>query len=74
MVFGNRIRLETMLKVYKAMVLPTLFYARAVRTVYQHHAKISTNVALEKTLKIRWQDMIPDKEHLKTTGIYFRLK
>ena len=35
----NGIRLDTMLKVYKAVVLPTLLYACETWTVYQRHAK-----------------------------------
>ena len=33
------IRLDTKLKVYKAVVLPTLLYACETWTVYQRHAK-----------------------------------
>ena len=35
----NGIRLDTKLKVYKAVVLPTLLYACETWTVYQRHAK-----------------------------------
>ena len=35
----NGIRLDTMLKVYKTVVLPTLLHACETWTVYQHHAK-----------------------------------
>ena len=35
----NRIRLDTKLKVYKAVVLPTLLYACQTWTIYQRHAK-----------------------------------
>ena len=48
----NGIRLDTKLKVYKAVVLPTLLYTYETWTVYQ-------------LLKIRWQDKIPDTEVLK---------
>ena len=64
----NGIRLDTKLKVYKAVVLPTLLYACETWTVYQRHAKkriIFHLSCLRKILKIRWQDKIPDTEVLK---------
>ena len=62
------IRLDTKLKVYKAVVLPTLLYACETWTVYQRHAKKLNHFhlsCLRKLLKIRWQDKIPDTEVLK---------
>ena len=51
----NRIRLDTKLKVYKAVVLPILLYACETLAVYQRH---TTQFKLpEKSLKIRWQKM-----------------
>ena len=64
----NGIRLDTKLKVYKAVVLPTLLYACETWTVYQRHAKKLNHFnlsCLRKLLKIRWQDRIPDTEVLK---------
>ena len=64
----NGIRLDTKLKVYKAVVLPTLLYACETWTVYQRHAKKLNHFHLScmrKILKIRWQDKIPDTEVLK---------
>ena len=64
----NGIRLDTKLKVYKAVVLPTLLYACETWTVYQCHAKKLNHFHLScprKLLKIRWQDKIPDTEVLK---------
>ena len=64
----NGIRLDTKLKVYKAVVLPTLLYACETWTVYQCHAKKLNHFhlsCLRKILKIRWQDKIPDTEVLK---------
>ena len=64
----NGIRLDTKLKVYKAVVLPTLLYACETWTVYQRHAKTLNHFhlsCLRKLLKIRWQDKIPDTEVLK---------
>ena len=64
----NGIRLDTKLKVYRAVVLPTLLYARETWTVYQSHAKKLNHFhlsCLRKILKIRWQGKIPDTEVLK---------
>ena len=64
----NGIRLDIKLKVYKAVVLPTLLYACEAWTVYQRHAKKLNHFhlsCLRKILKIRWQDKIPDTEVLK---------
>ena len=66
------IRLDTMLKVYRAVVLPTLLYACETWTVYQRHAKRLNHFhtsCLRKLLKIKWQDRIPDTEVLKRAGI-----
>ena len=64
----NGIRLDTKLKVYKDVVLPTLLYPCETWTVYQQHAKKLNHFhlsCLRKLLKIRWQDNIPDTEVLK---------
>ena len=63
----NGIRLDTKLKVYKAVVLPTLLYACETWTVYQRHAKKLNHFhlsCLSKILNSRWQDKIPDTEVL----------
>ena len=68
----NAIRLHTELKVYNAVVLPTLLYVCETRAVYQRHAKKLNNFhlsCLRKILKIRWQDKIPDTEDLKKAKI-----
>ena len=76
----NGIRLDTKLKVYKAVVLPTLLYACETWTVYQRHAKKLNHFhlsCLRKLLKIRWQDKIPDTEVLKkanTQSVHTLLK
>ena len=76
----NGIRLDTNLKVYKVVVLPTLLYACGTWTVYQRHAKKLNHFhlsCLRKVLKIRWQDKIPDTEVLKkakTQSVYTLLK
>ena len=64
----NGITLDTKLKVYKAVVLPTLLYAYETWTVYQRHAKKLNHFHLSsprKLLKIRWQDKIQDTGVLK---------
>ena len=66
------IRLDTKLKVYRSMVLPTLLHACETWTVYQRHAKRLNHFhtsCLRKLLKIKWQDRIPDKEVLKRAGM-----
>ena len=68
----NGIRLDTKLKVYKAVVLPTLLYASETWTVYQRHAKKLNHFhlsCLRKILKIRWQDKIPDTEVLNKANM-----
>ena len=66
------IRLDTKLKVYRSVVLPTLLYACETWTVYQRHAKRQNHFhtsCLRKFLKIRWQDRIPNTEVLKRAGM-----
>ena len=66
------IRLDTKLKAYRSVVLPTLFYAYETLTVYQRYAKRLNHIhtsCLRKLLKIKWQDRIPDKEVLKRAGM-----
>ena len=68
----NGIRLDTKLKVYNAIVLPTLLYACETWTVYQRHAKKLNHFhlsCLRKLLKIRWEDKIPDTEVLKKANM-----
>ena len=63
------IRLDTKLKVYRSVVLPTLLYACETWTVYQRHAKRLNHFhtsCLRKLLKSKWQDRIPDTEVLKS--------
>ena len=52
------IRLDTQLKVYRSVVLPTLLYACETWTVYQRHAKRLNHFhtsCLRKLLKIKWK-------------------
>ena len=66
------IRLDTKLKVYRSVVLPTLLYAFETWTVYQRHAKRLNHFytsCLRKLLKTKWQDRIPDTEVLIRAGM-----
>ena len=66
------IRLDTKLKVYRSVLLPTQLYACETWTVYQRHAKRLNHFhtsCLRKLLKIKWQDRIPDTEVLKRAGM-----
>ena len=66
------IKLSTKLKVYKAVVLPSLLYACETWTTYERHAKILNRFhlnCLRKILKITWQDRIPDTEVLERAGL-----
>ena len=63
----KRIKLQTKLKVYKAVVVATLLYGSDTWTVYRHHVNKLNHfhtVSLKKLLKIKWQDKIPDTEVL----------
>jgi hypothetical protein len=66
------ISLQTKLKVYRAIVLPTLLYACETWTVYQRHARKLNHfhtTCLRKLLNIKWQDKIPDTEVLSQAGL-----
>ena len=68
----NGIKLDTKLKVYKAVVLPILLYACETWTVYQRRAKRLNHFhlsCLRKLFKIKWQDKIPDTGVLKKAGM-----
>ena len=65
------IRLETKLKVYQAVILPSLLYGCETWTIYQRHAKRLNHfhtTCLRKLLAIRWEDRIPDTEVLARAG------
>ena len=63
--------LDTKLKVYRSVVLPTLLYACETWTVYQRHAILNHfhTSCLRKLLKIKWPDKIPNTEVLKRAGM-----
>ena len=68
--------IQTKLKVYKAVILPSLLYSCETWTVYSRHLKSLNSFhlkCLRKILKIRWQDKVPDTEVLHradTTSIH----
>lgn len=62
------LRIETKLKVYRAVVLPSLLYACETWTVYSRHAKQLNAFhmrCLRTLLHIKWQDKVPDTEVLQ---------
>ena len=62
------IKLTTKLKVYAAVVLPSLLYACETWTVYSRHVKKLNRFhlkCLRKMMKIRWQDKVPNTDILQ---------
>ena len=60
--------LETKLKVYRAVVIPSLLYASETWTVCSRHAKQLRSFhmrCLRTLLRIRWQDKVADTEVLQ---------
>ena len=60
--------LDTKLKVYRAVVLPSLLYACETWTVYSRHAKQLNAFhmrCLRTLLRVKWQDRVPDTEVLQ---------
>nr|VZI06603.1 unnamed protein product [Spirometra erinaceieuropaei] len=66
------LQLNTKLKMYKAVILPTLLYGAETWTVYAkqtgrlNHFHLS---CLRRILRLKWQDRIPDTDVLERTGI-----
>nr|VZI01404.1 unnamed protein product [Spirometra erinaceieuropaei] len=66
------LQMSTKLKMYKAVILPTLLYGAETWTVYTRQARRLNNFhlsCLRRILRLNWQDRIPDTEVLKRTGI-----
>lgn len=66
------IRLQTKLKVYRAVVLPSLLYANETWTVYSRHSKQLNSFhlrCLRRLLNIKWQDKVPDTEVLQQANM-----
>ncbi|KAJ1179731.1 hypothetical protein NDU88_004965 [Pleurodeles waltl] len=66
------VKLSTKLKMYKAVVLPTLLYACETWTVYEHHAKKLNRFHmnyLRRLLNITRHNKIPDTDVLNQAGL-----
>nr|VZI36616.1 unnamed protein product [Spirometra erinaceieuropaei] len=66
------LQLSTKLKMYKAVILPTLLYGAVSWTVYTRQARRLNRFqlrCLRRILSLNWQDRIPDTEVLERTGI-----
>ncbi|BHF85814.1 hypothetical protein SprV_1002898700 [Sparganum proliferum] len=66
------LQLSTKLKMYKAVILPTLLYGAETWTVYTKQARRLNHVhlsCLRRILRLNWQDRIPDTDVLEQTGI-----
>ena len=62
----------TKLKVYRAIIFPTLLYASEMWTVYSRHARQLNSFhmrCLRKLLRVRWQDKVPDTEVLQRANM-----
>nr|VZI33669.1 unnamed protein product [Spirometra erinaceieuropaei] len=65
-------QLSTKLKMYKAVILPTLLYGAETWTVYAKQARRLNHFhlsCLRRILRLKWQDRIPDTDVLERTGI-----
>nr|VZI00492.1 unnamed protein product [Spirometra erinaceieuropaei] len=66
------LQLSTKLKMYKAVILPTLLYGAEACTVYAKQARRLNHFhlsCLRRILRLNWQDRIPDTDVLERTGI-----
>nr|VZH93443.1 unnamed protein product [Spirometra erinaceieuropaei] len=66
------LQLSTKLKMYKAVILPTLLYGAETWTVYVKQARRLNHFhlsCLRRILRLKWQDRIPDTDVLERTGI-----
>nr|VZI35761.1 unnamed protein product [Spirometra erinaceieuropaei] len=66
------LQLSTKLKMYKAVILPTLLYGAETWTVYTRQARRLNHFhlsCLRRILRLNWQDRIPDTEVLERTVI-----
>ncbi|BHF65787.1 hypothetical protein SprV_0200880000 [Sparganum proliferum] len=67
------LQLSTKLKMYKAVILPTLLYGAETWTVYTKQARRLNHFhlsCLRRILRLNWQDRIPDTDVLERTGIH----
>nr|VZI34980.1 unnamed protein product [Spirometra erinaceieuropaei] len=66
------LQLSTKLKMYKAVILPTLLYGAETWTVYAKQARRLNHFhlsCLRRILRLNWQDRILDTDVLERTGI-----
>nr|VZI07590.1 unnamed protein product [Spirometra erinaceieuropaei] len=66
------LQLSTKLKMYKAVILPTLLYGAETWTVYTRQARRLNHFhlsCLRRILRLNWQDRIPDTDVLERTGM-----
>nr|VZI35129.1 unnamed protein product [Spirometra erinaceieuropaei] len=66
------LQLSTKLKMYKAVILPTLLYGAETWTVYANQARRLNHFhlsCLRRILRLKWQDRILDTDVLERTGI-----
>ncbi|BHF81096.1 hypothetical protein SprV_0702422600 [Sparganum proliferum] len=66
------LQLSTKLKMYKAVILPTLLYGAETWTVYTKQARRLNHFhlsCLRRILRLNWQDRIADTDVLERTGI-----
>ena len=66
------IRLQTKIKVYRAVVLTTLLYGNETWTTYRRHEQKLNHFhlsCLRNILHIKWQDKIPNTEVLKQANL-----
>nr|VZI31795.1 unnamed protein product [Spirometra erinaceieuropaei] len=67
------LQLSTKLKMYEAVILPTLLYGAETWTVYTRQARRLNHFhlsCLRRILRLNWQDRMPDTEVLERTGIF----
>nr|VZI53354.1 unnamed protein product [Spirometra erinaceieuropaei] len=66
------LQLSTKMKMYKAVILPTLLYGAETWTVYAKQARRLNHFhlsCLRRILRLKWQDRILDTDVLERTGI-----
>nr|VZI49744.1 unnamed protein product [Spirometra erinaceieuropaei] len=66
------LQLSTKLKMYRAVILPTLLYGAETWTVYTRQARRLNHFhlrCLRRILRLNWQDRIPDTDVLERTGM-----
>nr|VZI49284.1 unnamed protein product [Spirometra erinaceieuropaei] len=66
------LQLNKKLKMYKAVILPTLLYGAETWTVYTRQARRLNHFhlsCLRRILRLKWQDRIPDTGVLERTGM-----